>query len=233
MNEQRFIELLNLYVDHQISPEEAAELEAAVLADPRRRRIYDQYCRIQRACSLLCNKGRPAAPAHSAFVRALRDAEQRIAAPRRRPVWRALAFHPAFGAGLAAACVAVVFVLNREPSVTEEGQAQDRPATIAAKPASTPAGIPVLAALPAEFHPALATPGLASSSRNLRESEIVLNDKEALEWMQRVDALPATSRVLADEAFEYHATLHQDNRVFRGRHDLQGTAEFTAFQFQR
>ncbi|HEY5080167.1 MAG TPA: zf-HC2 domain-containing protein [Opitutaceae bacterium] len=56
MTDQEFIELLNLYVDREISASDAARLEAAVLESPRRRSIYDQYCKMQKACRLLSDR---------------------------------------------------------------------------------------------------------------------------------------------------------------------------------
>lgn len=53
MKEAKFIELLNLYIDQQISPEEAARLENEIIANARRRRTYQQYCRMHRACTLV------------------------------------------------------------------------------------------------------------------------------------------------------------------------------------
>ena len=50
MKESKFIELLNLYIDQQISPEDAALLEEAILQNPRRRQIYRQYCRMHKDC---------------------------------------------------------------------------------------------------------------------------------------------------------------------------------------
>jgi hypothetical protein len=55
MNDREFIELLNLYVDREISAKDALRLESEVIANPRRREIYDQYCRMQKACSLLAH----------------------------------------------------------------------------------------------------------------------------------------------------------------------------------
>jgi len=49
----RFIELLNLCVDDQLTPAEADELDAALLANPARRRTYEQYCRMSQACAQL------------------------------------------------------------------------------------------------------------------------------------------------------------------------------------
>lgn len=53
MNEREFLELLNLYVDREISAEDALRLEAEVYANPRRRNIYNQYCKMHKACSML------------------------------------------------------------------------------------------------------------------------------------------------------------------------------------
>jgi anti-sigma factor RsiW len=244
MNERRFIELLNLYIDDQISPAEAAELESAVLAEPARRQTYEQYCRLYRACSLLGEKERAQAPAYVAFARSLRDAERKIAAPR-RPVWQTFAAHPAFGATLAAACVAVVFVVNRQPSGLSDETEGDNVAAVVETPAiaATPVALAPtrVSAVPAtvqvvpakfEYQPAFAATGLGVV-RNAREAEIAATDKEALEWMKRVDALPIASRVLADDStFDSSSLIHQD-RVFRSRSGIQSNAEFTAFQFQR
>lgn len=53
MNDTEFIELLNLYLDHEISAADAARLEAEVQANPARRRVYQQYCRMQKACKIV------------------------------------------------------------------------------------------------------------------------------------------------------------------------------------
>jgi anti-sigma factor RsiW len=56
MTDQEFIELLNLYVDREISVQDAARLESAVTASPRRRSVYNQYCKMQKACSMLSDQ---------------------------------------------------------------------------------------------------------------------------------------------------------------------------------
>jgi hypothetical protein len=56
MKESRFIELLNLYIDHQITPEEARTLEEEILRNPERRHTYRQYCRMQRACTIVLDR---------------------------------------------------------------------------------------------------------------------------------------------------------------------------------
>jgi|GEM_PF-3474204 len=49
MNAKRFIELVNLYVDSEISGEELEELETEVAQNPDRRTIFNQYRRLQDA----------------------------------------------------------------------------------------------------------------------------------------------------------------------------------------
>lgn len=237
MNDHRFIELLNLYVDHQITPEEAAELESAVLHNPSRRRTYEQYCRLQRACCVFGERERSLAPSASGFARSLRDAERKIAAPR-RTVWNPV-YTGAFATAMAA-CVAVVVVINRQAPSPDAGEvvaSAEQPVVV--KPVSAPmiAATPTVVETPVndsrfQFQPVMAVSSLGAV-RNSREAEIAANDREALEWMQRVDLLPVHRVVVDEQAFEASSTLQPDNRVFRSRHSLRGNAEFTAFQFQR
>ena len=64
MKQDKFIELLNLYLDGALTPDAAAELEREITSDPARHKIYRQYCQMQRACTLLSERFRDdAAPA--------------------------------------------------------------------------------------------------------------------------------------------------------------------------
>ncbi|CAM2849651.1 anti-sigma factor family protein [Rariglobus hedericola] len=250
MNDRRFIELLNLYVDHQIDPSEAAELEAEVLRNPSRRRAYDQYCRLQRGCSLLGAHARSAAPASQGFARSVRDAERKIAAPRRAvPIWRT-AYSGAFATAAMAACVVVIVVVNRQSSAPdalaseqvltatsnqEPVAATVAPVVVASNQAPSVPAMSATGPSAFEFQPVMTAAAL-TVARTPREAEIASNDRDALEWMQRVDALQLSRVVVDEQAFEARPTLQPDNRVFRSRHSLQGNnsaAEFTAFQFQR
>jgi hypothetical protein len=173
----------------------------------------------------------------------LREAERKIAAPR-RPAWRN-AYAGMYGAAAMAACVTVVLVLNRPP--VSAPVAQGGVSVVNAAP-SAPVEIRPLAQV-AAVTPVTASPSASSSSfdaqhvlaadilavaRTSREAEIAANDREAFEWMQRVDLLPVARVVVDDQAFEARPMLQpENNRVFRSRHSLQGNTEFTAFQFQR
>lgn len=96
MKEGEFLELLNLYLDHEIAPADAARLEAEIRANPARRRTYLQYCRMQKACAMLAADfaaERPAAASDSS---------------RERIGWAAAGFA---SFGVVAAGLAVAFIL--------------------------------------------------------------------------------------------------------------------------
>lgn len=108
MNDSEFIELLNLYLDHEIDPADAARLEAEVHRDARRREIYRQYCQMQAACAQLAG--------HFADT-AETERNVEVFAPTRisRPTW--------YAGGLAAAACLTVFLIvrshRRDVAVTE------------------------------------------------------------------------------------------------------------------
>ena len=116
MKEPRFIELLNLYVDQQLSPQEAAELEAEIQQNPAPHRTYRQYCRMQKACAQLFEHERSSAPASTALSRAMADADRKIIAFPDREAKRSLwPVGFSIGAVAAAACVAFVVVRQNDP----------------------------------------------------------------------------------------------------------------------
>jgi anti-sigma factor RsiW len=109
MKDRRFLEMLNLYMDGELPPSEAAAFEKAMLADPQRRRVCDDYRRIHRATQLVCERFREGAAASAPGIAGGdrgAPALARLAERRRRSpfLWVAAA-----GSGLAA-CAAVVTV---------------------------------------------------------------------------------------------------------------------------
>lgn len=60
MNEKRFIELTNLYIDQEISPAELEELENEIASHSQRREVFYKYCRLQRASQEVCRDFGPA-----------------------------------------------------------------------------------------------------------------------------------------------------------------------------
>jgi hypothetical protein len=99
MKDAKFIELLNLYLDHQI-PDESAELEAEIRAIPRAAALYRQYCQMQKACNVLAADLRAQAPG--------------AGAGSARPATRRRA--PAYGMPPASLAAAVRRTAGREPS---------------------------------------------------------------------------------------------------------------------
>jgi hypothetical protein len=53
MNQDRFIELLNLYLDEEISADDRSDLMLEISVDPERQRIFREYTRIHQACTQL------------------------------------------------------------------------------------------------------------------------------------------------------------------------------------
>lgn len=58
MKDSRFLELVNLYLDGEITEAETNELEREIRSSARRMDQYRRYCRMQKACMLLAEKGR-------------------------------------------------------------------------------------------------------------------------------------------------------------------------------
>src|SRR4051812_41282420 len=98
MKDSEFIELLNLYLDHEISKEDAVRLEAEVQSDPKRRRVYQDYCRMQKACVLIAQNPEAVPAADTRNIITFEPARS----------WNFTAY--AAGLCAAAACVAFVFV---------------------------------------------------------------------------------------------------------------------------
>jgi anti-sigma factor RsiW len=228
VKDKRFIELLNLYVDHQIAPEEAAELEAEILRSPERRKTYRDYCRMQRGCGMLFDRERRQAPASFALEKSLQDAERKIVGvpARRKAGWGT--YTAAFGGFTAmAACLTVVFLSSGTPS------ASDSKTAIASVPSTkTTAPVSIVALTPRST---TLQPVFASQNLAVGRDDTVLTERVAgAEWMQQVQLPPVQSVVVDDMVFEARPTLQQDNsRVFRSSRPIQGNVEFTAFQFQR
>lgn len=105
MKDSEFIELLNLYLDHEISAADATRLEAEVLGNSARRRIYEDYCRMQKACKVLAQDFGAEAAAIGGDGKVV-PFETAVAAPRRAGLYIAGAF------AAAAACAALVFVVQ-------------------------------------------------------------------------------------------------------------------------
>jgi anti-sigma factor RsiW len=113
MNDKKFIQLLNLYIDGEATPPEAREVEHEIENNIARRRIYDDYRRIQVATRTLYSQfrrdGDGASSTEAGLTGRIRAAGVRTAAAARpgrasgHPFRRVLFW----AGGAAAACLAL------------------------------------------------------------------------------------------------------------------------------
>ena len=154
MKDARFIELVNLYIDRQISAEETAELELEIQSNPARRRTYQQYCRMHRATTLVYESFRAHAEAPATSV--AQPGSIAYFAQRRQRARRT--FWGVSVAGMAAAACAVL-VLAHHAGLTP-GSGAPTVAVKTATPAavaSTVAAAPVTAVTRTDYASLLAT----------------------------------------------------------------------------
>lgn len=215
MKDSQFIELLNLYVDHQISPTDAALLEAEIQRTPERRKIYRQYCQMQKACMTLSENFRSDAPS------ATKVGEMAAPAQRLSVVTYAMGF------AAAAACVALV-VVNRAPDHTELHQ-QTAPVALSASASGVvEAPVETLTATPrVTLQPAFA--GLVKESGTFVAARKT-TASDALDWMNNVEVRRLSA---ADLRFETAPALETQDLTLRSTRSYQGQVETTAFIFAK
>jgi len=222
MKDSKFIELLNLYVDHQISASDAALLESEIQKNPERRRVYRQYCQMQKACSLLADNFRTEVPATTKVVA--------VETPRRRFA----PFGYAIGALAAAACVAFVAVqrvsVNKPTEQIAQATVPDSiPVAIAqVTPVSAPTTTAPAAQTRVPLQPAFG--GLVHGASPVRFATNDASSRAQFEWMNAVKL----SRVPLEELrFDRTNAFQPQDLTFRARSGIEAQAEPVAFRFQR
>jgi hypothetical protein len=217
MKDSEFIELLNLYVDHEITPADAARLEAEVVGNAKRARIYREYCGMQKACMILADQFREAAPEAGKIP---------VTATRAR----GLALPFAAVSLAAAACLGVV-LLARHPgagSQTSLAQAQ----TLAPSPAARVAvAAPSYAAIPVDFP--LVRP--ASGAERIDSQALLTSSsqQDPFAWMNRVQFAPIQRVPIEPFLLDPKSNLDPQNRDLGIPQGLQQLpVERTAFQLQ-
>jgi hypothetical protein len=220
MKDTRFIELVNLYIDRQISAEETAELETEIQSSPRRRQIYQQYCHMHRATKLVyesfrANAEQPAAAtAQPGSIAYFAQRRQRV----RRNFWLSTA-----GGLAAAACAAFYFV---RADVKSTNQAATQPAAAKVVVAVPKPAAPVVAATSVA---APAQPDYASLMAAMHRTEtrnFALTQSPTVQPVSLFD----------DGVFNTTPDLKTGNgTVFpaKAKSDKRAAPEVTAFQFQR
>ncbi len=216
MKDSKFIELLNLYVDHQISPAEAEQLEAEVKGNPERRRVYREYCQMQKACAVLAEQFRTEASASDPKIVEFQ--------PRRLPLG-AIAYVGSLVA--VAACVAVVFTLRTKQAAPVAAVAPViQQLSVAPAVAATPAVRPAL-------HPVFGPKVLSLRAQNAELAESAGDSAAFAEWMNNIQLSSMPGASADDLRFDAHGTLQPDVRTYRAGRPIQGKVEWTAFTFQK
>jgi hypothetical protein len=209
MNDKKFMELLNLYLDREIGTDEALRLEAEVASDPERRRIYDQYCRMQKACSMLT--GESAEPERAV-----------VAFPARSSWGRA----PLMGALAAAACFLVVIAVRQR----QGAGATPRPAEPAARTLASTVDLP---AAPDAMTPVFLARPPVSAQAGFTALDTPAQDAE-LGWIGGLHMAPMfpspNSGVIGDPKSVLKAPGLIDPQSGRV---VEEPVEMTAFRFQR
>lgn len=224
MKDTRFIELVNLYIDRQITAEETAELEAQIQANAKHRQIYQQYCRMHRATTQVFDSFRTSADAPA--LPAVREAGSiaRFQSSRRSPVrW----YYAAAGVA-AAACMAVVVAQHRRSAAHSE--------VIAAN------DVPAQAAIPAPEIQVAATPetpaAVTMAEQQLAALLAAKRQEEIRAFALNQQKVTKPISLFEDgESLSDGALLTVDGKVFFSRKKQpvtqDETTEFTAFQYQR
>lgn len=231
MKDHRFIELLNLYIDRQITVAETTELEAEIQQSPDRQAVYRQYCQIHSATKLVYESFRANAAGQPALPPARPGEIELFEAKRGK-----MKFTYYVGGLAAAACLALVFVRhNAVPSGAE-------PVTIARieQLPSLPSVAPVaVASIPEQtVQPVIGLVSLRNSATSAPDYPALLaalreQDEERAFANGHLQSSRAPS-LFDDGVFSPNrAAPVQDSRLFRSRHTPAQQAEFTAFQFQR
>ncbi len=228
MKDTRFTELVNLYIDRQISPDEAAEFEQEIQTNPQRRQIYHHYCQMHRATKLV----------YESF-RAHVDETERPAA---RPVATIAHLHNRqnarrsrwlYAAGSLAAAASLALVFSRVDFATSGNVAtalteDASPAVIIANVTPTAAAVSEatrsmeILAEPVSIERNY-TPMLAS----LRQDESRLNN------FGEASQIPVRLALFDDGAFEDRVLLPTRTSPSNTNRRTRHHTELTAFQFQR
>ncbi len=261
MKDSEFIQLLNLYLDHEIAAADAARLEAEVQGNPDRQKIYRQYCRMQKACKLLTTDFRPElAPTHRRDRTVISFGEQLAAgAPRQVRAGRPYAIG---GFAAAAACVAIIFVGRgrqvppESPGFAQTPAPQIAPAVlVAATPTASPV-VPDPSSVNSDASPTMVVRsvsgpralGVGNRSALVADLLLLTGNTQAdamlaaaieqantqFAWMHHVQ-LPPIERPASQNnlRFEMQPTSLRPDARTMGNRSTQPATEMAAFQFSK
>lgn len=234
MKDSEFIELLNLYLDHEISAADAARLEAEVQSDAKRRRVYQDYCRMQKACGMLADDF-ATEPAETTDDKIVAFTQARSMQKARNRV------QIVAGAFIAAAACLTVVVVGRyrqSSSVVPAPNAivQNAPSaptinqTIAAQPAMV-AATPVK--LTTSANPTPATDAFAFRTDRQPAMLGSAHNDPHFAWIQDIRLSPVQVPQPADQ-LQLETNLRSQNQTYTsGNKPLPSDVQWTAIRFQR
>lgn len=220
MKDSKFIELLNLYLDQQIEPAEAALLEDEIARNPARRQTYQQYCRMHRACTLMFEQSRPTSDVGEKVALAAAVAEDKIRAfpaPSRGYGWIG------YATGLAAAACVALVVVQRRPAAPAAAPAPAQEVIVQITPKPLPARTSGLAAVPVNYQ---AAGQLAHTARRPSPILPVAADQPqpSLEWMRQVQFTPLANVSATPLLFDRQEAAPDEPQMFSSRLPVRSTA---------
>lgn len=229
MKDHRFIELVNLYIDRQISAKETAELEAEIQASPQRRAVYRQYCQLHSATKQVYESFRT-------------NAEPQARVPAGRVVTGDFARRPRsnwihYAGGLtAAACLAMLFVrynAGSAPTIDESARTATAP-TVQVATATPPAPVATGRVAPATAATMISLKDNLSGEPDYAAMLAALRREEQRAFANGEIQPSRLPSLFDDGVFDARQFVPANNqRTFRGKQAPAQQAEFTAFQFQR
>ena len=248
MKDSEFIELLNLYLDHEISTDDAARLEAEVQKNPARRRVYREYCQMQKACKVLAEdfQSEAAVIAERAVTPNVID----FASAARAQRSRLSGFYTVGAFAAAAACLAIIFVgrsreqqrnATAQPVVAQQAVTTPTPVAnlVSAQPMA-PTSLQ-LVSLPVRRDNAGGSSTLAPLSlTNHAQSDALMaaaikqaNDQFA--WISDTHLAPLQPITADQLRLETRPMIiKQEPRTYGSRQPVQGVnTEWAVFQFQK
>ena len=230
MKDRRFLELVNLYLDGEISETEMGDLEREIRSSAGRMDQYRRYCRMQKACMILAERHRENVPEEHSTIVHLPEARRGWLL---RQWWRGGIY-----AGTAAIAATVILVISMSGPAADEPDAATPEVNAATKVVQIPVG---------EF-----TRPVKNESRfaSLRERWNALSHVQTVsipaalttthtpefnqtpvitEWPSSI--FPSNSPL----EFQYRTDAVSGARILRGRPQTsgEGEVEFTNFQFER
>lgn len=197
MKDSEFKELLNLYLDHEITAADAARLEAEVQRDPRRRKVYEQYCRMQKACKMLASDfvAEPVSVREDSKVVRFDMAVAEAAESRRKRMGN---FYTVGSIAAAAACIAIVFVGRSRQADTARQEVAVGAVASGIQLASTTVQAAPDGPIPAVAATSEKAPAGRNSTQGSALTRLHLVEPLSLSGSTQADALMAAAREQAD-----------------------------------